>query len=285
MEMSEKKTETDTSLYSQNGAMRGFAVYNSEGDTYYKGEVEKMVRELRQELYPPKAVSMMPQGRPMPERPLYRKKKAPLVFIFIFNLIALAVLVLSCIDLGSIGGYIGTFNKVPENGPAVTVSFFDGLFAELHRIDALSFLPARLNYSVNEDTLSKVFLIAFAALGTLTALLTLIQLFKALVVLGRRRDRKKAHFGGLAFITLLTTLLTVLSLAALKGQFGSVELGMGDFCSLIFVPELEKVGLSCGLPRAAEGYTLYSGYGLYALILIPILTSICSACIYQKRKV
>ena len=41
-----------TPTFSQNAPMRGFSVYNSEGDIYYKSAVERMAYELRRELYP-----------------------------------------------------------------------------------------------------------------------------------------------------------------------------------------------------------------------------------------
>ena len=260
------------SLY-QNNAMRGFSIYNSEGNVEYKAEVERMVYELRQELYPTQEVTapVLTVKNATASKKASRvkdknKKKAPVVFVLIFNVLILAVIALGCFDLGKAGTMIAPFYK--ETATAVVpFSVLDGLFS-------LTGMGAVVDYYIY-DAFAQVMLIVFAAAGALLTALTVWQIIAAIVSLARKKEKREIRFGVRAFFMLLCFVAILLSIVALKAEFG-----FGDICSLILPPSLGEFGL----PRVDEGYVLYSGYGAYALIILPILTMICSACIYKRKK-
>ena len=281
MKKNSGKNETvetiDTPTYTQNAPMRGFSIYNAEGDTYYKSEVERVVNELRRELYPVQE----PTYPELPVAPRTAKKESvgvkpmrgfSLALILILNLLALAVIAIGCFDIGPVGNMIAVFVKEPVGGVAQSVSLLDGLFAELSSIGAQS----QLDYSVNADATANILLIVFAAGGALVALFSLVQVIVAIVALAQNKPgKKRARFGVVAFLTILAFVAALIGLIGLKAQ-----IGFGDFCSLILPKALGDYGLS----RVEEGYTLYSGYGLYALLIVPILTMLFSLCVGRKKK-
>lgn len=271
--------DTPTYTYSQSAPMRGFSIYNAEGDTYYKSEVERVVSELRRELYPVQEPDY--PELPVAAAPRAAKKEAvgvkpmrvfPLVLILILNLLAIAVIAIGCFNIGPIGNMIAVFVKESVGGSEQSVSLLDGLFAELSVIGAQS----QLNYTVNADTTTSILLIVFAAGGTLVALFSLVQVIVAIVALAQNKPgKKRARFGVVAFLTILAFVAALIGLIGLKAQ-----IGFGDLCSLILPKALGDYGLS----RVDEGYTLYSGYGLYALVVVPILTMLLSLCVGRKKK-
>jgi len=282
MKKNSGKNETvktiDTPTYTQSAPMRGFSIYNSEGDTYYKSEVERVVSELRRELYPvqesdypelPVAAPRAAKKEPVGVKPMHG---FPLVLILILNVLVLAVIALGCFDIGPIGNMIAVFVKEPVAGSAQSVSLLDGLFGELSAIGAQS----QLDYSVNADATTNILLIVFAACGALVALLSLVQVIVAIVALAQNKPgKKRARFGVVAFLTILAFVAALIGLIGLKAQ-----IGFGDFCCLILPKELGEYGLN----RVDEGYTLYGGYGLYALVIVPILTMLLSLCVGRKKK-
>lgn len=268
----EKTFERETDGFPQNNVMRGFSVYNSEGNVEYKTEVERMVYELRQELYPTQAPSpVLPVKENAEKKAAPRvaktKRKAPVVLILIANVLLLAVIALSCFGIDKIVPFLAVFYKKSAS-VVMPVSVLDGLFS-------LAGLPSGLDYSINGDTSATVALIAFAAFGALLTVLSLWQVIAAIVSLARKQEKRRILFGVRAFLMLLCFVGVVLTVITLKA-----ELGFGDLCSLLF-PEVMG---EYGLPRVSEGYVLYSGYGAYALIVLPIFTMICSSCIYKRKK-
>ncbi|MBO4539207.1 MAG: hypothetical protein J5781_02945, partial [Clostridia bacterium] len=173
----------NTTTFSQNAPMRGFSVYNSEGDIYYKNEVERMANELRRELYP----QVQTASYELPVRNEAKpKKKAvatmrrfPLALILILNAVALAVIALGCFDIGSIGTTIAVFFKETVGGETQSVSLLDGLFGEL----AGAGLQSKLDYSMHTDTTARIMLIVFAAGGVLATLFSFVQVIVAIVAL------------------------------------------------------------------------------------------------------
>jgi len=273
--------EYNTPTFSQNVPMRGFSVYNSEGDVYYKNEVERMANELRRELYPtaqtvsydfPDLPVRREEAKPKKVEKTATMRVFPLVLILILNVLVLAVIALGCFDIGSIGTTIAVFFKETVGGGAQSVSLLDGLFGELAGIG----MQSKLDYSMHTDMTARIMLIVFAAGGVLATLFSLVQVIVAIVALAtNKKGKKRARFGVVAFFTLIFLFAALIGLIGVKAQ-----VGFGDFCSLTFPKALGEYGL----PRVDEGYTLFSGYGLYALIIVPILTMILSACVGKKKK-
>ena len=270
--------EYNTPTFSQNVPMRGFSVYNSEGDVYYKNEVERMANELRRELYPTAQtvsydfpVAVKNEAKPKKKEDVRTMRKFPLALILILNLLVLAVIALGCFDIGAIGTTIAVFFKETAGGDAQSVSLLDGLFGELAEIG----MQSKLDYSMHTDMTARIMLIVFAAGGVLATLFSFVQVIVAIVALATaNRGKKRARFGVLALLTLICLLAALIGLVGVKAQ-----IGFGDICSLILPKTLGEYGL----PRVDEGYTLYSGYGLYALIIVPVLTMILSACVGKKK--
>ena len=267
----------DAPTFSQNAPMRGFSVYNSEGDVYYKSEVERMAYELRRELYP-ESYTYSPE-LPVKEVAVKKEKKAapmkafPLVLILIVNLIVLAVIALGSFEIGAFGATIAVFVKEPISGGAQSVSLLDGLFGELSGVG----MKSVLDYSMHTDATARAMLIVFAVAGAMVTVLSLVQVIVAIAGLAtnNRGAKKRVRFGGVALATLICLLAALIGLVGLKAQ-----IGFGDICSIILPKALGEYGL----PRPDEGYTLYGGYGLYVLILVPVLTMILSACVGRKKK-
>ncbi len=266
--------------YSQPGIMRGFSVYNAEGDTYYKAEVERVATELRAELYPaPKAefsyekqpvATTERKSKPAPKQKS-AKRKFPLVLILILNLIALFVIVLPTFDLGFTTTF-APFVKATEGGQRIGVSLLDGILAKFGSMLGLS---SQLDYTAHADGLTDIVLLVFVALALIVTVLSLVQVIKSIVALADKKEKKQKHFGGVAFWTLAGILFILAAVIFLKAQFG-----FGDFCSLLLPEQLGDYGLK----MVGEGYVLYGGYGLYALIAVQLLTMIFSACVYGKEK-
>lgn len=272
--------ETIASTYTQSAPMRGFSVYNSEGDTYYKSEVERVVNELRRELYPTErnTYSELPVATRVAKKEAVGEKPMrsfPLVLILILNALALAVIALACFDIGSFGNTIAVFVKEPVGGAAQSVSLLDGLFGELSELGLN--VQSQLDYSVNADSVTNVLLIVFAAAGVLVTLFSFVQVIVSIVALAvnKRGNKKRVRFGVVAFLTILGLIVALIGLLGLKAQ-----IGFGDLCCLVLPKSLGDYGLV----RADEGYTLYGGYGLYALAVVPILTMLLSLCVGRKKK-
>ena len=273
------ETTKELSNYPQENRLKGFSIYNTEGDVCYRGEVERMVYELKRELYPQ---PQMPRPLPTPEKkevkPVAKKKCGsvrvlPLVIILVINLLAVAVLAFSCLNVGKFGVALAPFVKVTKTREG-TIPFFDSLFGMMGSLG----LHSVLDYSLHTDAFGKVAEIANAASSVLFAVLVLVQVIVAIVGLARsKKEGKGVRFGVVAFLMLLSLVVDLLTLCALKA-----ELGFGDLCSLVLPRTIGSTAY--GLPRVDEGYTIYSGYGLYVLIVVPILTMILSACVRKKNK-
>ena len=269
--MKKKEEKKATFSPASTGRMRGFSIYNSEGNIYYKREVERVAMELRQELYPaPKQEETVTTPAPVAVKNKNKIGYAfPLVAILILAVLSIVIMVLSCFGLEGIKDF-APFYTLKNTGKATSVSILDGIMAMLGR--------SQLNYSVNEDGATGIMLIVFAVAGGLYGLLTVVQMIKAIVALAylKKKPQKRIRFGVIAFLSVISLVIVLISMICLKGQFG-----FGDLCSLLFPAALGDYGL----PRGEEGYTLYSGFGLYFLIVAPLLSMIFSSCIYKKGKV
>ena len=261
---------------------QSFSVYNDEGSVVYRGEVEQMANILRAELFGIEPSEAVAPAKAEPERKpaektekkkrksvrAYTKKRGFfLVLPIILAIVVLAVAVCGVFDV-SFGEYISIYNYsyvVKTDFPMIdpVISFLNQTFG----VDTGS-LPAEFGKYFTFDGTD--FLSSFAGYAlplaiVLYLLFALIMLIVAIVGLaGKKREDgtyAKARLGFLSIIMLLCALITAVcglyaSGTAVEDLLGFV-IGKNDFAA---------------------------GYGLFAMIAIPIVTFICTCLAYGREK-
>lgn len=204
---------------------------------------------------------------------IYSKKRGVAqFFILLFMLVVLAVGVVGYFNINAIDSYIATYVK---NGVTVdnniNIDLLDpifGLIKKLAKLDVDSFYYDSYisNMSAETDIMTKISLYAVPAAALIIIICALIGLFKSIVALCAKRQAnglyKKFKFGFLSIVMLLSALIILVG-----GIFAS---GLEITLILDFI--LGKTDALC------------AGYGLYALIVLPILMLILSCVIYKKAK-
>lgn len=283
--------ENDTGRYGVSPT-RSFSVYNDEGSVLYRGEVETIASQLRAELFGIResdeqndydtGVSAKSSKKVIANREVKQKEKASkgvakkvyvkkraffLVLTAILSLVILAVAVVGIFDLTvsdtAINEYISIYNyKTSEN---VAIDMLDpvlGFIQSTFKLDLGMESDFTANFTVGEETKD---VIANYALPI------------ALVVY--------------VIFYLATFIASIAGACGKKGANGykKVKLGfvsiIAFLCSLIvIVAGMMMAGLSFdGILDFIMGKGNFSiGYGLYAMVAVPIITFICSCCSYKK---
>lgn len=200
---------------------------------------------------------------------VYSKKRGVAhFFITLFMLVIIAVAVLGFIDLSYGAVYVR---------PGVTedtdINFYllDPVFGVIKKfadvdLDSYYFDSFVSNLSENTEIMVKVALYAVPAAALLILICALIGFFKGIVAMCSKRQAngmyKKFKFGFLSLVMLLSALIMLVGGIFASGQEITVIL---DFI-------LGKTNALC------------AGYGLYALVVLPIITFILSCIGYKKAK-
>lgn len=204
---------------------------------------------------------------------IYSKKRGIAhFFILLFMLVVLAVGVIGYFNIEAIDSYIATYVKngvTADNN--INIDLLDpifGLLKKLAKLDVDSFYYDSYisNMSAQTDIMTKISLYAVPAAALIIIICALIGLFKGIVALCSKRQAnglyKKFKFGFLSIVMLLCALIMLVG-----GIFAS---GLEITLILDFI--LGKTNALC------------AGYGLYALVVLPILMLILSSISYKKTK-
>ncbi len=266
--------------------LKGFSVYNSEGDVLYKGAVEEVAAELRQVIYRAPAVAEIEpievlRGRKqriavsVKKKGYTKKRYFPLIIILIINIAALLVSLASLLG-EPLNKYFAAFTAESANGSFV-VSFYDGFIGVVKHFITTSSQTV-LNYDLHADTLSWVMSWMFAICSCVVLVFSVAQVIISIVAICSRRRSDgyyvKHYFGGTAVAMLIFFLAEIIGLA-----FGQGQVGFGDLANLFLLKEFS----GAGIPRG-DLYVLYPGYGVYIVLGATILTMILSAWAYGKKK-
>lgn len=201
-----------------------------------------------------------------------KKRSVSLIFITIFMLIILAVAVVGFLDIASVESYIATYVKpgVTE-ATDINIGLLDpvfGLIKKVAKVDMESFYYDSYlsNIAPATEVMTKIALYAVPVAALLLIVCALIGFFKGIMALCARAYNnglyKKYKFGFLSIIMLLS---------------GAILLVGGIFASGLEI----SVILNFILGKTTA---LSAGYGLYAFVILPIITLILSCISYKKAK-
>ncbi|HKL73748.1 MAG TPA: hypothetical protein VJ903_02530 [Clostridia bacterium] len=204
---------------------------------------------------------------------VYSKKRGiTQFFIMLFMLIILAVAVVGFFNIANIDSYVAIYIEpgVTEE-TNINIGLLDpvlGIVKKIASVDVDSFYYDNYmsNISDNVDIMTKVSLYAVPVAALLIIICALIGFFKAIVALCSKKHLngmyKKYKFGFLSIVMLLCALILVVG-----GIFAS---GMEIAAILDFV--------------LLNSTVLYAGYGLYAVVILPMLMFLLSCGSYKKAK-
>lgn len=203
----------------------------------------------------------------------YSKKRGIAhILIAIFMLVVLAVALLSFFNIDTVDNYVAVYVKkgVTEE-TNINIGLIDpvfGIVKKLAKVDVDSFYFDSYisNMSAETDIMTKISLYAVPVAALLIIVCALIGFFKSIVALISKRYTnglyKKYKFGFLSLVMLLSALILLIG-----GMFAS-----GAEITVILDFILGKTD------------ALYAGYGLYALVVLPLITFILSCVSYKKAK-
>ena len=187
-------------------------------------------------------------------------------------LVVLAVALLSFFNIDTVDNYVAVYVKkgVTEE-TNINIGLLDpvfGIVKKLAKVDVDSFYFDSYisNMSAETDIMTKISLYAVPVAALLIIVCALIGFFKSIVALISKRYTnglyKKYKFGFLSLVMLLSALILLIG-----GMFAS-----GAEITVILDFILGKTD------------ALYAGYGLYALVVLPLITFILSCVSYKKAK-
>lgn len=224
---------------------------------------------------PPKAKSNMqaPIYGKKVRGAVYSKKRAVAqVFITILMLLVLAITVVGFLDIAAIDSYIATYVKPGATEEAnLNIDLLDPVFGIVKKlakadVDSYYYDSYISNMSDQTDIMTKISLYAVPVAALLIIVCALVGFFKGIVALCSKKYPnglyKKYKFGFLSIVMLLSALILLVG---------------GIFASGLEI----KVILDFILGKTAA---LSAGYGLYALVILPIITLILSCASYKKAK-
>ena len=204
-----------------------------------------------------------------------KKRAFFLILIAIFMLVIVALAVLTFIDVAAVAGYAGIY-KIPgvTSDYDVNIMLVDpaiGLVKSFVNLDGFDsefgsrFFGSKLE---GADVATKIALYAVPIGAALVAICAVIGLLKALGALlsGRKKKGaykgyyKKFRFGFLGFVTFLCGLILTVG---------------GVFCA-----GLDLQGATDFILFKSQ--SLQAGYGLYAVVILPVLVMLCSGLAYKK---
>lgn len=253
---------------------QSFSIYNDEGSVLYRGEVEQMANQLRAEIFgiePAVAEPVKAEEAPVMQAEkagkAYDKKR---VFFFILPLVlSLAMIAVFVVGLFLPAAlpYVSIYKDVHAITTDITaldpaIGFVTTQF-EL----TLEGLPTEFVklYPATEDTMYVVGGYALSVATVLYAVFTLVTLIVSIVGLaGKKREDgtyKKVKLGFVSIVCFLCALIVAAGGLLMTGAQASDILGF-------FTGE----------------YALTFGYGLIAMVAVPVIVFICTCLTYRKKK-
>lgn len=205
------------------------------------------------------------------ESKLYTKKRGvALVVIAIFMFVVIAATALGVVSIGGIDNFVAAYT-VPgtAEGEDINISIADpmlGLIKDLTKVefDSNYFATFLAVKTANADIITKIALYAVPAAALIIIVLAVIGFVKALAAIFAKKTLsgkiKKSGFG------LISIIMFVSALIMLVGG--------------VFVANIEIASALEFLTQKSA--VMNVGFGLYALVAIPIITFICSCVSYKK---
>ena len=203
---------------------------------------------------------------------LYVKKRTgALVVIFVIMLLLIAVNVVGYLNIENVSGYVDIYNIV-DGKESISVSALDPAVAIVRALVKNEAIESvYFNYFIdgnleNADFLTKVSLFAVPVASVVIVLFAVIGLIKAIVAMCSKR-KENGCFA--------------------KYNFGFLSVAMFLCGAITFFGGLYVAGIK--LSDALEFITFKStvmnaGYGLYAIIVLPIISWIMTCIAYKKQK-
>lgn len=198
-----------------------------------------------------------------------KKRPAALIVIAVFAFIIILAAALGAL-VPAISGYVSILN-VTESGETSGISMLDPVISFAQTVFGIDFaemgLPNEFVGYINmesEDILVTIASIALPVAILIYVILALSALIAAIIgLICKARETKgfaKIKLGVVSIIMFVCALLTVVGGFALTGG------KLAEIMSFI------------------SGGTVTIGYGIYAMIVVPIIIFICSCCGYKKNK-
>lgn len=213
-----------------------------------------------------KAVKSVNEGK------LYAKKRGiVLVIVAVFMLVVIAAAALGAVGLVSVDEFVAAYIRPSATVGNINISIIDpilGTIKDLAKVNLDSnfyetFLASK---PANASIMTKIAVYAVPAAALLIILFALIGFIKAIVALFAKKtlsgNVKKHGFGLISIVMFLSALIMVV---------GGIYLANIDIAkALDFIIQKDPI--------------MYVGYGLYALIAIPVITFILNFMAYKKIK-
>lgn len=201
-----------------------------------------------------------------------KKRGFALFLIMLLMLVVLAVSVLSVVEIEAISDFIPAFIKpgviAEQNENIGILDPAIGLvkkFVSALDMDSIYYDNYLANIPDDAKILTTITLYAVPAVAIILTLCALIGFIKAIAALASKAKNgayKKFKFGFLSIVMLLS---------------GAIMLVGGLFACGMEISDIMDFALQ-------KSTTLYAGYGLYAAVVLPILTLILSCISYKKAK-
>lgn len=276
-----KPEETQYNRYNM-ALPRSFSIYNEDGSVIYRGEVESVAEQLKQEVFgrrtepvQKKEEEVVPVEKPESvkketgkEKAIYDKKRGFFLFLpMLLFAIILAAAVLGAFDTIATQYVAGSkrfwVNETYFGLLDPALGYLKNVFAG--KLDILA--PATSFFSefkISDTTAFKVegyVLLATTVIYMILAIEGLIVSICGLAGKKKENGYRKAKLGFMSIVMFVCAIGMIICTAFLAG------VDIKDF-------------LNCF--TAKDGFAF--GYGIYALVAIPVLTFICSCVAYRKVK-
>lgn len=204
---------------------------------------------------------------------LYEKKRGVALFIVaLFMLVVILASALGVVNLLNLDAYVAAYIQPGiQAEDNVNISILDpilGTIKDLAKVnlDSNFYKSYLADNTADADVITKIALYAVPVAALLIIVFAFIGFIKAIVALFAKKTLsgqvKKYGFGFISIVMFLCALI----------------MAAGG----IYVAEIEITKALDYL--IGKSTVLNAGYGMYALIAIPIITFVCSCCAYKKAK-
>ncbi len=213
------------------------------------------------------------KGKPIKASKLYEKKRGAALFVIaLFMFVVIAATALGAISNLNLDSYVAAYIEPGVNAEDnVNISIIDpvlGIIKDLAKVNLDSnFYKSYLSDNTDgADVMTKIALYAVPIAALIIIIFAFIGFIKAIVALCAKKTLsgqvKKYGFGFISIVMFLCALIMT--------------------AGGLYVAELEITKAVDYLLQKSP--VLNVGYGMYALLAIPVIAFICSLCAYKKSK-